>query len=255
MTPPRLKPSLLFNRQWRWATLLVIAGVILCARLGVWQLDRLEQRRAANVLIQAQLDAPPLDLNRETPPDTGSDARYRQVAVTGRYDVARQVFVVQQRYNERLGQYVITPLQIAGTDQTVLINRGWIPGSDDGLAQWPDFPVTGTVTLTGYIQPTETLPNRPSLTPTEPQTEWFRVDVAGIQAQLPYPILPFYIQQIPEAAPSPANDTPPYRIPAAIDLSDGSHLGYALQWFIFSLMLAVGYVYYIHKQSPPQPPA
>ena len=168
--------------------------------------------------------------------------------------------MVQQRYNERLGQHVITPLQIAGSDQAVLVNRGWIPGSDDGLAAWPDFPVTGVVTVTGYIRPAETLPNR-SRTPlpeivapaasTAPQQEWFRVDVAGIAAQLPYPLLSFYIQQAPEADVPPASDALPYRLPLEVDLSDGSHLGYAVQWFSFSLMLGVGYIYYIHKQNRP----
>lgn len=252
MTRPGFRLSLLFNRQWWWTTLLIIAGIFLLARLGVWQLERLEQRRAANTVIQAQLAAPPLDLNREPPPDTASAARYRQVTAVGSYDIARQVFVVQQRYNERLGQYVITPLQIAGSDQVILVNRGWIPGSDDGLAAWPDFPVTGTVTVTGYIRATETLPDRLQtvpLTSSAPQEEWFRVDVAGIAAQLPYPLLPFYIQQTPETATPPANDILPYRIPLEIDLSDGSHLGYAVQWFIFSLTLGLGYIYYIHKQN------
>lgn len=254
MTRPGFQPSLLFNRQWWWTTLLVIAGIVVLARLGVWQLERLEQRRATNAIIQTQLDAPPLDLNRESLPDTGSAARYRQVVAVGSYDIAHQVFVVQQRYNEQLGQYLLTPLQIAGTDQTVLVNRGWIPGSADGLAAWPHFPVTGTVTITGYIRPTEILPNQPRSapqTPAAPQTEWFRVDVAGIQAQLPYPLLPFYIQQVPDAGASLANNAPPYRLPLEIDLSDGSHLGYAVQWFIFSLTLGLGYIYYIHKQSRP----
>ncbi len=254
MTGCRLQLSLLFSRQWWWTTLLVIAGMILLARLGVWQLERLEQRRAANAVIQAQLAAPPLDLNHEPPPDTGSAARYRQVTVVGSYDIARQVFVVQQRYNERLGQHVITPLQIAGSDQAVLVNRGWIPGSDDGLAAWPDFPVTGVVTVTGYIRPAETLPNQPRAALAvlaAPQQEWFRVDVAGIAAQLPYPLLSFYIQQAPEADVPPASAAMPYRLSLEVDLSDGSHLGYAVQWFSFSLMLGVGYIYYVHKQNRP----
>ncbi len=35
-----------FQRKWLLATLLVLAGTALCVRLGIWQLDRLAQRRA-----------------------------------------------------------------------------------------------------------------------------------------------------------------------------------------------------------------
>ena len=36
----------MFQRKWLLPTLLVFAGTALCIRLGIWQLDRLEQRRA-----------------------------------------------------------------------------------------------------------------------------------------------------------------------------------------------------------------
>ena len=38
----------LISRQWWWVTLVVLALMALFARLGIWQLDRLEQRQAAN---------------------------------------------------------------------------------------------------------------------------------------------------------------------------------------------------------------
>ncbi len=37
--------QLFFSRRWWWTTLLVIAGAAVCVRLGIWQLDRLHQRR------------------------------------------------------------------------------------------------------------------------------------------------------------------------------------------------------------------
>ena len=41
-------PTRLFSRRWIPATILVIVGMMITARLGIWQLDRLEQRRAFN---------------------------------------------------------------------------------------------------------------------------------------------------------------------------------------------------------------
>ena len=75
-----------------------------------------------------------------------------------------------------------------------------------------------------------------------PQKEWYRVDVAAIEQQMPYELLPFYILQAPEG-----NGELPFRSEPQIDLSESSHLGYAFQWFIFSLGLGIGYVLYVGK--------
>ena len=41
----------MFSRAWILATLLVFAGTAFCIRMGIWQLDRLEQRRAFNAQV------------------------------------------------------------------------------------------------------------------------------------------------------------------------------------------------------------
>ena len=43
----------IFSRKWWFATLLVIAGTLVLIRLGIWQLDRLEQRRAFNMQVES----------------------------------------------------------------------------------------------------------------------------------------------------------------------------------------------------------
>ena len=55
----------MFSRAWLFATLLVFAGTALCIRLGIWQLDRLEQRRAFNAQVESMRAAELLDLNQE----------------------------------------------------------------------------------------------------------------------------------------------------------------------------------------------
>jgi cytochrome oxidase assembly protein ShyY1 len=52
----------LFSRKWRIATILIIAAVIVQVLLAVWQVERLQERRACNARVQYQLDQPPLDL-------------------------------------------------------------------------------------------------------------------------------------------------------------------------------------------------
>ncbi|MBE2199665.1 MAG: hypothetical protein IAE79_13705, partial [Anaerolinea sp.] len=43
--------------------------------------------------------------------------------------------------------------------------------------------------------------------------------------------------------------SPPYRAIPEVDLSEGSHLSYAVQWLLFSLILGGGYVYYVIKDG------
>lgn len=237
-------PSLLFSRQWRWATLLVVTALFLFVRLGVWQLDRLQQRQAANAELAAQLAQPAVNLNQSLTDFNANDLRYRSVQVTGIFDISQQLLLSQQRYQGRLGYHLLAPLQIAGTTQAVLVDRGWIPASAEQWLDYPNFPITTTVTIQGYIQETEKAPNaNPSLE--NPQKEWFQVDIAAIQKQLPYSLLPFYIWQQPDSREIPT--TPPYLTPITFDLSEGSHLGYAIQWFLFALILGGGYIYYIDQ--------
>ena len=43
----------MFSRKWLVATFLVFFGTAFCIRLGIWQLDRLEQRRAFNSQVES----------------------------------------------------------------------------------------------------------------------------------------------------------------------------------------------------------
>ena len=77
----------LFSRKWIITTVLVVAASIGLARLGIWQLNRLEQRRALNSRILAQIDAPMLSLDSDVVAQ-GIDLcamEYRQVKVNGNY--------------------------------------------------------------------------------------------------------------------------------------------------------------------------
>jgi surfeit locus 1 family protein len=77
-----------------------------------------------------------------------------------------------------------------------------------------------------------------------PQAEIYRVDVEAIQRQLDYDILPLYVIESP---PEGEVDELPFNQPRNVEVTEGSHLSYALQWFSFSIMLAVIYVVYVHR--------
>lgn len=237
----------IFNRRWWWVTLLVVLGMLLLVRLGIWQLDRLAQRRAFNAQVSQHLAAAPLKLTAEAElPDDPTLLRHRPVEASGAYDFSEQIFLDQQRWQGQLGGHLVAPLVLPGGEKAVLVDRGWLPAEMADPSIWPQFDETGQLTITGYAQPPQTLPGGRSVIPDAPQQKWFRLDIRAIQQQMPYELLPIYILQSPTEGRA---DALPYRAEPEIDLSEGPHMGYALQWFIFAMILGGGYLALVHQMD------
>ncbi len=232
----------LFGRKWWWVTLLVIGLMMVLARLGFWQLDRLEQRRAKNRVVAAALAAAPLDLAGINLPADLSKIKDRQATATGKYDLDNQLMLKVQNWEGRAGANLVTPLLLGDGETAVLVDRGWIPEAENNPEGRAKYDPMGWVTVEGYVALSQALSRRETTIPEEPQTEWYRVDIAAIQPQMPYELLPIYLLQAP-------GDTQelPFRRELEVDLSEGSHFGNAMQWFIFCSGLGIAYVVYVRK--------
>jgi surfeit locus 1 family protein len=245
----RALPRLLISRQWRWVTLGVILITFGLLRLGVWQLDRLEQRRTTNALIASRMDAPPIELTGQALDVQASE--YRTVLVTGSYDHGNEIVLRNRSRTGVPGMHILTPLRIAGSEQSVLVDRGWVPLLDATPEARARFAAPGTVTVRGLLrQPQQQIGRwgpRDQIPAGGRLDAWFRADVAGIAQQLPYPLLLFYIEQLPvEGAPDLPHPQP------QIELDEGPHLSYALQWFSFATILVGGYAAFVVTRSAEQ---
>ena len=239
--------SAFFSRRWRWATLAVVLGVLFLVRLGFWQLDRLEWRRGENVQKAAEMNATPLPLN-QLPAGVDLPAMWnRQATAVGEYDPAGQFIVRSQNYQGQPGGYLLAPLRLAGSDTAVIIHRGWLPTAE--LDRAPTYHQPGSVTVSGRIQRTETLSGG-RVTEITADNQLYRIDLAAIEAHLGYPILPIYLLEEP---PPPPDTELPYQLTADLSLSEGDHLSYAIQWFLFAPLLAVIYGYLVAKSAPLKP--
>lgn len=243
----------LFGRKWLLATLLVLAGTAVCIRLGIWQLDRLEQRQAFNEHYLQVIAMPPLELTGATQADLLS-MEYRRVTVTGRYDFENQVALRNRYYKadgaNQPGYHLVTPLILAdGT--AVLVERGWIPYQGNQSPQdWPTYDQPGEITLSGIIRLGQATPEvggvpDPTLAPGQTRLDfWNLINLDRISSQLPYPALSVYVQPDPHA-----RLEPPYPYQPEIEITEGPHMGYALQWFTFAAILFIGYPFYVRKQN------
>ncbi|NJD10962.1 MAG: SURF1 family protein, partial [Gemmatimonadetes bacterium] len=201
----RSSMSVVERRSW-WRTRAVLGTVLLwafvlaCVRLGFWQLDRLEQRRALNTRIARRLAALPL-AGRALLEDT-SAAHYRRVHVAGQYDDARAIVLPGRSYRGIPGVHLLTPLRLDG-DAAVLVNRGWVASADaatiplDWLpavppGQAPDATVSGL----GLPLPLAPRGARPAADSAFRRV-WYRLDLHALQRQFPYRILPVELQLLP----------------------------------------------------------
>lgn len=243
----------MLQRRWLFATVLMLAGTALCIRLGFWQLDRLEQRRAFNHQVESMRATPALDLNREQP-DNISEMEWRSVRVQGKYDFANQVALRNQYYENEYGYHLMTPLLLgapSGAGQAVLVDRGWIPAEGNSTAaDWRKYDEPGTVDISGQIRLGQTKPAIGGVDDALPAKGekleiWNNADLEHIAGQLPYPVLPVYVQ--PDINDSDTEPPIPYQ--PTIELTEGPHLGYALQWFTFATILFVGYPFFVRRQE------
>ena len=244
------KPSP-FRGRWLWATIGVALLCALFVTLGFWQLQRRDQKRAANALILARMQETPLALSGQALDPTLVDLR--RATVRGTYDYSQEIVLRNRTRNEIPGVHVIVPLRIAGSDAAVLVDRGWIPYEMADPEQRKVFQeAVGEVEVSGILRSTEVRSSRMSpadlpLTADRPRLDaWHRVDIPRIQEQIPYPLAPLYLEE------DQAPDEPSRRFPRAapeLALSEGSHLGYAVQWFAFAGILLGGYTLLFRQRT------
>lgn len=239
----------MFTRGWMITTVLVISAAAVCVRLGIWQLDRLEQRRAFNAQVESMRGAAILDLNRNVPDDIDS-MEWRAVSVTGEYDFENQVALRNQYNGGEYGYHLITPLLF--DEEAVLVDRGWIPAQGNSAStDWHKYDEVGEVSAVGQIRLGQEKPafgglEDAELSPGAARLEvWNNLNVARIVNQIPYPVLSIWVQL------NPGENVvePPIPSQPLLELTEGPHLGYAFQWFSFAAILLLGYPFYLKKQE------
>jgi surfeit locus 1 family protein len=212
--------------------LLTAAGF---ARLGVWQLSRLRERRAANREIAAARAAPPATLP-PVPPDVAGLAERRMV-VRGRYDHAHEIVIRGDVLQGVPGVRIVTPLLLGDGGVAVLVDRGFLPAPDAVTVNLRGSEEPGEQTVRGIGLPVSAGPGEP--VEHGGRRTWRRLDLAALRARLPYAVLPVYLKQ------SPDSTLPRFpRREALPPMDDGPHLSYAVQWFLFAGM-AVAFAFLV----------
>ena len=226
-----------------WGLLVILlAAVLVCIRLGFWQLARLDQRLTRNKAIQTQLEAP-------VKPFSAVEQDYQRVVLKGVLLPEFEILLKNRALDEVAGFHLVTPLQM-DEGPLILIDRGWIPYEEGSQLDLDAYHLEGPVRIEGILQAGQAEPGwqflaDPIPAPGDPPLRtWRFFNIEGIQGQIPFPLHNQFILLTaiePVTNPTP---TPDFQI----DLSNGPHLSYAIQWFSFAVIALIGGVVILRRK-------
>ena len=223
----------------RRVAVVVIAVLVAatCINLGLWQLRRLDERRALNAEILDRRSASPVSI--EDVAGSAAAEPYRPATARGRYDVEHEVLLFGRSLDGEAGHHVVTPLLLPGGG-AILVIRGWVPFGMQAAPVRAAAPPPNEVRVEGFLAPDE---GDGSVTPDADGIVRI-LDVRGIGSSLPYDVFPLPLQLADQTPPQPGSLPIPVPLPK---LSEGPHLSYAIQWFSFAVVALVGAVLLLRR--------
>jgi cytochrome oxidase assembly protein ShyY1 len=229
----------------RWVAIHVaVAGVAaLFVGLGFWQLDRLEERQAFERVVAERQARAPAAFDR-LPGAGGTELEFRRVVLEGQYVPDGDVVLIGRALEGRPGNHVLTPLSPAD-GPLVVVDRGWVPFDPEGRVPSVAEAPGGTVRVSGVLLPGEGSGEALPAEGGRPRT-LTTVDLALLEERSPARVADLYLH-LTSQDPAQAGDLP---LPSPVRaLQPGPpHLSYAIQWFAFAAIGAIGYAALLRRE-------
>lgn len=224
---------------WLLITLAVIVfSYFAFTFLAPWQLNKDDQIVERNERIEAAYEIDPVPVE-ELIDDTGAASpqdEWRRVVLEGRYLPEHEVLLRLRPVDRVPAYHSLTPFEL-NSGETILVNRGFVPATnDDGVPQVDPAP-TNEVSLVAMLRPSEAPSDRPALDQ-EGFTQVYMINTDQISELTGVNLSDSYVQ-LTEDQPGELNPIP---IPK---LDRGSHLSYGLQWLAFGVMAPLGLIYFV----------
>jgi surfeit locus 1 family protein len=212
-------------------SILITATFAFLVSLGFWQLERADDKRSIEASIK-QANTGSVELIKK---EEGLQSKeYYEVRLQGKYLSDKQFIYDNQIVDQVSGYYVLTPYALEGQSKAILINRGFIPwnGRRDKLADI----VIGQETREIKVQISKPIKR-------------MELKLSEVGIQFPVLIQSIDLQDMADRA--------KVDFSSVIGLLDASasngfirkwepytgsiekHIGYAVQWFLMALVLAI----------------
>lgn len=217
-----------------------LLGTALTARLGWWQLDRAAQKQALQQAQAARAALPPLGA-AELLAAQPADQLQRRVLLRGHWLASHSIYLDNRPMAGRVGFYLVTPLQLSGRPEAILVQRGWVPRDAQDRERLPPVSTpAGEVQIQGRLIPA---PARLYQLGSAGQGRIRQnLDSAAFAQEIRQPLLPLTVQQLGEPGAQDADGL--LRDWPAPDAGLQKHYGYAFQWFALSALILGLYVWF-----------
>ena len=231
-----------FVRQPKWiaAHMLVLLLLVTFLLAGTWQFGRHQKRLDRNDVVLDRADTVMLEAADLF--EAQDIFEFRLVQLNGSWSASDSVLIRNRSHQDIAGCHLAVPLKVS-SNEGVLVVAGWLsaPLCDIDELEAP----TGDVSLVGRVRLSQTRGAIGARDRADGVIKTLaRTDVARVDQQVALSLAPVYVELItsnPSVAEAVAVDPPP------TDL--GPHLAYAVQWFLFFAVGAVGYPLVLRRQA------
>lgn len=234
----RLRIGRLQLRAGLWPTLAMLALLPVMIGLGMWQLDRAEQKLRLQAEYDSRQQEPAVRLVSVL--EHPEALRFRRVVARGHYEPEQQILIDNRVHQGQAGYHVLTPLRLEDGAVRVLVNRGWVPlGQDRAVLPLIETP-RGMVEVRGLaaVPQAKGFHLGGAKPPGEGwQPVWQYLDLDVFRNNVAFPVQPIVILLDPDSSNGGF-----VRQWARLDAGIATHQGYAFQWFSLAAALAAIYI-------------
>ena len=209
-------------------------GICLFSALGTWQVYRAIEKQQLQLEMDSKAEKTVYKLDSNEA-DIESK-KYLKTIATGHYDINNEILIDNVVYNGTAGYHVLTPFILQGDKSVIIVNRGWLPvGRDRRILPQTSAP-DEIIEISGVLAPHK---SRPPVILGDPDIKskvWLYFDQAVFRLKSDYDILPVIILLDKDDAYGYTRDWPKYEVKV------GMHIGYAIQWYVFGLIVLATYI-------------
>ena len=217
----------------------LISTLVLCIlgiSLGQWQTRRaIEKEEAGNALLQRAQEAPLLatDLNKPV-----ENIAFRRVSLRGEFVREWPLYLDNRPMHGVAGFYVLMPFKIEGSEQHVLVVRGWQPRNPANRTQMPLLKTPeGIIRMEGVIRlGMDKVMQLGASDAYKPGVILQNLDIANGVWQMHFKMYDFVLDQTTDTTDGLLRD---WTLPS---VGSDKNRAYAFQWYALSLMAVIFFV-------------
>jgi cytochrome oxidase assembly protein ShyY1 len=214
----------------------VLVTMAAFARLGVWQLDRAAEKvdaQQALTLLSLNSAAPIEEIPQGHLHRANPDLENLHVALNGEFVNERTILLLAEFFNGQIGYGVVTPFRLATNGQLVLVSRGWTTGILPPDTEPRLRSVSGPMEITAqiFVPPENARVIASQIDANIWPLRLRSLEIDVISEILGEPLFPFELRLTADQPGALVRHWP------AVNADINQNLFYAIQWFMFSLLV------------------